>query len=100
MTSFSELGIKPKTTGFKGDSIHIWELFDKEIKIIRYNIEPSKFTDKGCGKRLSIQITVNGVERLLWTGSEILMDQIERAPKENFPLTTKIIRNGKRFEFL
>ncbi|HUM50463.1 MAG TPA: hypothetical protein PK431_01565 [Chitinophagales bacterium] len=99
MNRFSDFKIEAKTESFSGDKIKINRVFNKEITVKKYKIEPSKFSDKGSGTRLKLQIQIGEAEHIIFTGSRNLMDLIEQVPKENFPFNTIIIDNNDRYEF-
>ena len=93
------MNITLKQKAYVGKSIEVEELFDKEIIVHFYKIGPSKYPEKGNGKCLTIQIEFEGKKRILFTGSGVLMEQIEQVDESRFPLTTTIKRVEKRFEF-
>jgi hypothetical protein len=70
-----------------------------DIVVHDYIVGPSKFSDKGNGKCLQLQLEVSGEMRVLFSGSGVLMDTIERVPKEDFPFSTTIEEINERFEF-
>lgn len=96
---FSELGIKTEVNSLTGDKIKIERILNTPVTVTRYKIEPSKFQDNGNGKRLVLQIEHNNEARIIFTGSTVLMDTIEKIPKESFPFQTTIKRTGEYFEF-
>lgn len=98
MNKFSDFGIQPGK-GLLGDKIKIDRVTNKEITVYDYRIVDSKFKEKGNGKRLDMQIEVGGERRVVFTGSTVLQEMIQRVPKENFPFTTKIIRENERYQF-
>ena len=99
MTAFKDLGIKPAEKGFTGDKIKMSKVLNKQIKVEAYKIEASKFTDKGNGKRLVLQVVVDDKQHIIITGSTYLMDAINQVPKDKFPFTTTIVEEMERFEF-
>lgn len=100
MKAFSQLGIAPVRQGLQGDKIKIERVMNREIIVHRFEIKPSKFTDKGNGSCLHIEIEVSGNKHVVFTGSGILMDMIKKVDQENFPFTTKIIKDeSDRFIF-
>lgn len=99
-TQFKDLGITAeKKQRFTGDKIKIERLFDREIMLYDYDIKPSNYTDKGSGKRLDMQISINGTMHVTWTGSEILMSMAQKIPPDAFPVTTTIKKNNGGYEF-
>jgi hypothetical protein len=98
MNSFKDFGIKPQSKSFEGDKIKIDRILNKQVTVLAYKIEASKY-DKGTGKCLYIQVLVDNSKRVLFTGSANLMDMIEQVPKDKFPFKTTIIKENERFEF-
>lgn len=98
MKKFSELGIENSTSGFIGDKIKIDRILNREIIVHEFEIKDSKF-DNGSGKCLYIQIELDGNKRVLFTGSVVLMDTIQKIADDDFPFTTKIIKDNDHFEF-
>lgn len=99
MRDFKDFGINLQGKGFVGDKIEIHSILNEKISVIEYRIVESKFTEKGNGKCLHIQIIVGGSKRVVFTGSGVLMETIVMIPKMEFPFTTTIVKKNKRFEF-
>lgn len=100
MKQFSELGIdKPSGPKFVGDSIEIYSIINTPIVVEHYEINNSKFQDKGNGKCLTVQIRINSTPRIIFTGSGVLMDTIVKIPAEGFPFETKIVKQDRSFIF-
>jgi hypothetical protein len=47
-----------------------------------------------------LQVEIDSKKHLVWTGSSILIDIIEKIPKEGFPFQAKIVQVGDRYEFV
>jgi len=99
MKTFSSFGIQAAAKPFSGKHIDIERIIGTEIIISDFKIGPSKYPDKGNGKRLDMQITLDGVERITWTSGVALQETIQLVPRSEFPFKTTIIRNNQRFEF-
>ena len=100
LKNFKDLGIKTDLAqSFTGDKIKIERLLNREITVIDFRIVPSKYPEKGNGMRLDLQIEVDGVQRVMWHGSQVLQDMIMRVPKSEFPFKTTIVRQNERYEF-
>jgi hypothetical protein len=99
MKSFSELGIKPDLKKFIGEKIGIKKVLDKEIILHDFDIGPSKYPEKGNGKCLKLQITFKDELRIIFTGSTILMNIIEKINQSDLPITTTIIESNDHYEF-
>ena len=98
MHQFKDFDIKTDSSSFIGQKIKISKLFNTEITVLNYSISPSsKKENTDC---LKLQIEKEGVKRIVFTGSKVLTDQIEKVPKDKFPFTTKIIMgDNDRYEF-
>ena len=59
MRTFKEFGIKPASKSFIGDKIKIDRIVNREIVVLDYKVEDSKY-NKGNGKCLYLQIEFNG----------------------------------------
>lgn len=99
MKKFKDLGIISSAQTFEGKRIEIEDILNIEIIVKKYKIVPSKYPEKGNGKRLDLQINHDDKDRVLWTGSIILQDMIERVNEDDFPFTTKIIKENKGYKF-
>lgn len=99
MKRFSDLGIQTQVKSFEGDKISPESVLNRSITVLEYKIEDSKFTEKGNGKCLHMQIEVNNEKRVLFSGSGYLMDDIRKVSKSDFPFVTTIVRVNKRFQF-
>lgn len=97
MKSFKDFNIQPKTNSFVGDKINVQKLFNLTITVIDFKIEPSKH-HKGT-ELLTLQIEKSGEKRIVFTGSKVLIDQINRVPKNGFPFTTVIRGDNDYYEF-
>lgn len=99
VTRFSDLGIVVSDPDMIGDKIRLDKILNKEVMVCSYKITPSKYTEKGNGKLLTLQLKVNDEYRILFTGSSTLQELIEKTPKERFPFLTVIAKNGDRLLF-
>ncbi len=97
MFNFKDLDIKPNITAFVGDKVKVKSLFNQPITILDFKIGPSKA--KPGTELLTLQIERNGEKRVVFTGSTVLMDQINRVPKDKFPLITTIKGDNEYYEF-
>lgn len=97
MGNFSDFGIKPQLSHLTGDKIKIESILNRPVKVTDFKIETSKFAGKG--KCLHLQIEMDGIQRVVFVGSKVLMEMIQRVPKEGFPFTTTIVKNNGYLEF-
>ena len=100
MNSFKEFNISIPDKGFTGDKIKMSKILNREIVVHAYKIEDSKvFKDRGTGKCLCIQISINGEMHIVFTGSSLLQEMIKLIPAEGFPFTTTIMQIDERYKF-
>jgi len=96
MKKFSDFA--EENTAIIGDKINISEVLDKEILITGYKISDSKFKKNEDDKLLTLQFTLNGIEKMLFTGSKVLREQCEKY-KDELPFETTIKRVNKFYTF-
>lgn len=98
MRHFKDFGIKPASKSFVGDKIKIERVLNREIIIHDFKIEDSKY-ERGCKKCLHLQISIADTKHVVFTGSAVLMELIEKVPEDYFPFSTTIKKENDRFEF-
>ena len=76
-----------------GDRIKIDDVINEEVKIIGYAIKNSKFESE---KYLTLQIKKNDKKYVIFTGSYVLIDQIEKY-KNEIPFLTTIRKINKYY---
>lgn len=99
ITRFSDLGISATSQEMVGDKIRLDKILNKEVIVCAYTITPSKYTEKGNGKLLTLQLKVAGEFRVLFTGSKTLQELVEKTPKDKFPFIASIVKDGDRLLF-
>lgn len=95
MKKFSQFNIKTSSHAFVGDKIKIERILNREIKVIGYKVEPSKFNEDNC---LHLQIAIGDTMHVVFVSSKNLIEQIDQVPKTDFPFETTIVKND-RLEF-
>lgn len=91
---FSDFAIAVKR--FEGNKIKINDLINKEIIINDFKIESSK-QNLECDY-LTLQIEMDGETYICFTGSKILMEQIE-VYKSEIPFITTILKIHRYYTF-
>lgn len=87
---WSELNIAPpQSKHFVGEKIKVARIINCEIEVIAFKVEDSRQNDKKC---LTMQIRFSGELRVVFTGAQYLIKQIEQVKKEQLPLTTTIVQ--------
>ena len=96
MKQFGEFNIEKKVDHFVGEKIPMKKVINKEIIVHSYLIKPS--IKKENAQCLHLQVEVDGVKRVIFTGSPILQQQIKQVPKDGFPFKTTVLDND-HYEF-
>jgi hypothetical protein len=95
---FSELGTTMPSNIFVGDKISISKIINKDILVKSFSLSDSKFEGKKC---LTIQINVDNEDRIIFTSSKNLLNQLQQVNKDDFPFEAKIEifnKNGYMFK--
>lgn len=89
MRNFSDFGIR--VDRFVGKKIEMDDVVGIPIEVLDFKIEPSKYTGKGNGKRLTLRVVHEGKERVIFTGSVILQELCLKIREiDGFPFMTTI----------
>lgn len=99
MKSFKDLGIVIPEPTMQGPKISIHQILNTDVKVLHYQIVDSKYPEKGNGKCLHLQLEVDGIKRVLFIGSMVLMDVVQKISTDSFPFVTKIVKRNERYEF-
>lgn len=92
MKKFSEF---TKENILDGNKIKIDDVLNKEIIITDFSIKSSKHNS---GEYLTLQIEIDNERHVIFTGSEVLIKQIERY-KDEIPFLTTIRKINKYYSF-
>lgn len=95
MKTFKSFNIKTESESFVGDKKKVEWILDKEITVYAFKVVPSKYS----GQRLDMQIGLGEEKFVVFTGSKILIELIEKIPKSGFPFSTTICKINRHFEF-
>ena len=80
-----------------GEKIRIDRALNRELTILAYRLDKSKFNDKTRrGLCMTIQVEIEGERRVIFTASEVLIDQLEEH-KERLPFLATIQKIDGRF---
>lgn len=102
MNRFSDFNITTDFKGFEGEKIRMFKILNRQVIVHDFKIEDSKvkeFREKGTEKCLHLQISIDGIKRVVFTSSTWLIEKILEVPKDGFPFSTTIIQDDKRFLF-
>lgn len=95
MKRFSEFATEEAS--LEGDKVKLDDILNQEIIVTGYNITQSKYksNSQNC---LKLQFERDGVRYILFTGSNVLINQIERYQKE-IPFISTIKKVDKFYTF-
>jgi len=97
MKKFSDFNIAPEISSFTGDKIKIGRILNTEIIVLDFKIKDS--TQTPGTKYLTLQIENKGFRNVVFTGSKVLMNQIQKIDKADFPFMTTIKGDNEFYEF-
>jgi len=80
-----------------GEKIRIDRALTRELTVMAYRIDKSKFDDKTRrGLCMTMQVEIDGEKRVIFTASEVLMDQLEEH-KDRLPFLATLQKIDGRF---
>jgi len=79
-----------------GDKIKIEDILNQEIEIIGYKIRNSRYDKNKTGEYLTIQIKMNDKKYIVFTGSDVLIDQLKKHG-EKIPFIGTIIKINRYY---
>jgi len=85
-----------KTKAFDGDKKKIENILNQEILILDFKVKESK--KKQDSLYATIQFKINDINYIVFTGSSVLIDQLEKY-KENLPFHTIIKKIDRYYTF-
>lgn len=88
---FSQFSVEKQV--LSGDKINLTNILDKEILITDFRVSKSKFNERNY---ITIQFIDGGVTFVTFTGSEVLINQLEKY-KSKVPFYTTIVKKGRYF---
>jgi hypothetical protein len=85
-------------TVLDGSKITMANILNKEILIIGYRVATSKYNTANGNKYLTLHIELEGIHYILFTGSIVLIEQIEKY-KDEIPFLTTIKQIDRYYTF-
>jgi hypothetical protein len=80
-----------------GEKIKADKILNREIAVLDYKIEQSKY--EGKGQCIHMQIMVGDDKRVLFISCKKLMEALEQINKSDFPFKTTIVKENDWYEF-
>lgn len=93
---FSDFAEEPEL--LNGSKLKIEEILNKEILIMGFKISDSKFSKSNNPKCLTLQFELDDKKHVIFTGSSVLVNQIEKY-KDEIPFLTIIEKVDKYYSF-
>lgn len=81
-----------------GDKIAMSDILNQEIEVIGYNIKNSRYSKNKNGDYLTLQIRKAEKKHVIFTGSDVLIDQIKKYCA-NIPFLTTIRKINNYYSF-
>ena len=89
MKKFSDFSQEGKP--LDGAKVAIERVLNREMLITGHKVTHSRYNDVGHGKCLTLQFELDGAKQVLFTGSQVLIDQLTKYADE-IPFTATIIK--------
>jgi hypothetical protein len=93
---FSDFADEPPV--LDGAKVKIDQILNTEILVTAYRITDSKYGNGDKGKCLTIQFSSDDQKHIVFTGSKVLIDQIEKY-KEEIPFLAAIKKIDRYYTF-
>lgn len=61
-----------------GDKIKIDDIVNREVVVLGYKVSASKYEKNKSGKCLTLQVEIDSQHRVVFTGSDVLIGQLEK----------------------
>lgn len=76
MQRFSDFAEAPKI--LDGNKIRIDDVLNRELVVTGYSVKDSKYSKNKSGKYLTLQVRIDNEKRVIFTGSDVLIEQMEQ----------------------
>lgn len=96
MKHFSDFAKQEKV--MDGKKAKIESVLNKEIEVIGYKVTESQYKKSNSDSCLTLQFVLDGEKHVLFTGSNVLIEQIEKY-KQEIPFLATIIKVDKFYTF-
>jgi len=85
-----------ETPPLDGDKIKLDTILNQEIEIVGCRFGATRHSKNKSGRYLTIQFKMDGEKRIVFTGSDVLISQMEKY-KEEIPFFAKIIKINRYY---
>jgi hypothetical protein len=76
MKRFSDFSEGPNI--LDGDKIRIDDVLNRELVVTGFSVRDSKYSKNKSGNYLTLQVEIEGERRVLFTGSDVLIEQMTK----------------------
>jgi hypothetical protein len=76
MRKFSDFAESPEI--LDGEKIRIDDVLNRELVVTGFSVRYSKYSKNKSGKYLTLQVRINDEKRVVFTGSDVLIDQMTK----------------------
>ena len=82
----------------EGDKVKIESILNREILVTAYKVKKSKYAKNNSEQCLTVQFEVDGIKKIFFTGSCVLLDQLEKYGHE-MPFMTMVKKIDRYYTF-
>ena len=93
---FSDFATEPPV--LDGDKVKLDTILNREIEIVGYRINDSNYSKNKSGKYLTLQIRIGREVKIVFTGSDVLIKQVEKYGDE-IPFSATIKKINRYYTF-
>lgn len=61
-----------------GEKIRLDDVLNQELQVLGFSVKASKYSKNKSGNYLTLQVQINEVKRVVFTGSDVLIGQLEK----------------------
>ncbi len=91
---FTDFADEPKP--LDGDKVKLDAILNQEIEILGCRVGSTKYSKNKSGKYLTMQIFHNGSKHVVFTGSDVLIQQMEKY-KNELPFAATIVKVNRYY---
>jgi len=82
----------------EGDKVKIDSILNKEILVTAYKVKKSKYEKSNSGQCVTVQFKIDSTIKIFFTGSCVLLDQLEKYGHE-MPFLTTVKKVDRYYTF-
>jgi len=82
----------------EGDKLKLDDVVNREITVLGFRVKESHFKKENCEKCLTVQLQIGDKVHVMFTGSNVLRDQIDKY-KNKIPFITTIKKIDRYYTF-